>query len=196
MNKEAGKIIVLSGPTGSGESTITKRILELFPGMERIITATSRTPRPTEKDGVDYYFFSPDEFERRVNAGDFLEYINVPNGEVWYGTLREPIEEKLQAGIHLIGNLGWPGHASFSKVYPGRVLSIFIQPDDLSVIRNRIVKRDPTITAEEVNNRLKNAAKEMEDAKYYDLVVVNRDGKIEEAVKDVKRAIQQFLGGI
>lgn len=193
MKKDFGKIVVISGPTGSGESTITKRVLELFPGMKRIVTATSRPPRPTEKDGVDYHFFSPDEFERRVKAGEFLEYIQVPNRHVWYGTLRKPIEEKLNAGIHLIGNLGWPGHASFAAAYPGRVFSVFLQPDDLSVIRSRIMKRDPTITSAEVEKRLKHAAKEMEDGKYYDRIIVNKDGKIDETVAEVRTAIDQFL---
>ena len=122
-----------------------------------------------------------------------LEYIQVPNREVYYGTFRKPIEDKLNAGINLIGNLGYPGHASFSKAYPGRVLSIFIKPDSVDVIRDRIVRRDPTITKEEVEKRIDNAKKEMEDAKYYDYVVVNKDGEMEETVVEVRRLTDQFL---
>lgn len=188
-----GKIIVISGPTGSGESAITKRILELFPGMKRIVTTTSRPPRPGEQEGIDYYFVDPEEFREQIAHGDFLEYIQVPNREAYYGTRRRHIEEQLDAGVHLIGNFGYPGHASFGAAFPGRVFSIFIKPDSLSVIRDRIVKRDPTIAPEEVEQRLLNAAKEMEDAKYYDAVVVNNDGRMGEAVEEVRRLVEKFL---
>ncbi len=193
MKKAQGKIIVISGPTGSGESTITRRVLEFFSTMERIITATSRSPRPTEKDGVDYYFLSLVEFRDHIAAGDFLEYIEVPSRGVYYGTLKKPIEEKRNAGIHLVGNLGWPGHSSFSRAYPGSVLSIFIKPESLSVIRDRIIKRDPTITSEEVEQRVQHAAREMQDAEHYDYVVVNKEGKMEDAVEEVRGMVESFL---
>lgn len=189
-----GKIIVISGPTGSGESAITRRILQMFSGMERIITVTSRSPRPYEKDGVDYVFVSPDKFHQMAEQGEFLEYIKVPNREVYYGTLRKPIEGKLAQGIHLVGNLGWPGHQSLAKEFPGRVVSIFIKPDSLSVIRDRLIKRDPTITPAEVAKRLQNAQREIDEAKHYDYVVVNPDGQMERAVAEVRSIIQRFLG--
>ncbi len=190
---EPGKIIVISGPTGSGESAITKKILELVPNMERMITVTTRGPRPHEQNDVDYHFVSVDDFKQMIAEDAFLEYIKVPNRDVYYGTIKADVESKLNAGIHLIGNLGWPGHESFSKLYPRRVLSIFIQPDNLDVIKERLVQRDPTISAEEVDKRLHNAEREMGEAKHYDHVVVNSDGQMDKAVSEIKKLIENFI---
>ena len=188
-----GKIIVISGPTGSGESAITKKILERFPDTARMITATTRPPRPHEKDEIDYHFVDVKKFKKMIAHNELLEYIQVPNRDVFYGTIKQDVESKLNDGIHLIGNLGWPGNESFSKLYPGRVLSIFIKPDNLEVIRERLIKRDPTITPEEVEKRMLNAEREISEAKYYDHIVINPDGHMEKAVEKITDLIKNFI---
>lgn len=188
-----GKIIVISGPTGSGESAITKRILETVPHTARMITATTRAPRPYEVDGVDYHFVTLAEFKKMIADGAFVEYIQVPNRDVYYGTIKKDVEDKLNNGISLIGNLGWPGHESFANIFPDRVLSIFIKPDNLDVIKQRLIKRDPTISTEEIEKRLHNAQREMSEAKYYDHVVTNADGHMDETVAKVKALTESFI---
>ncbi len=189
-----GKIIVISGPTGSGESAITKKILETVPNTARMITATTRPPRPYEQDGIDYHFVSVDEFKKMIADNKILEYIQVPNRDVYYGTIKDEVETKLAAGINLIGNLGWPGNESFEKFFPGRVLSIFIKPDSLDVLKDRFIKRDPTISPEEIEKRLQNAQREMDEAAYYTHTVVNHEGNMDQAVHEVKELIYGFLG--
>ncbi len=188
-----GKIIVISGPTGSGESAITKKILEAVPNTERMITVTTRAPRPHEHNDVDYHFVSVEDFKRMIAEGRLLEYIKVPNRDVYYGTVKHDVESKLEAGINLIGNLGWPGHDSFAKLYPGRVISIFIKPDNLAVIKERLIKRDPTITPDEVEKRLQNAQREMDEAVHYSYSVTNSDGHMDEAVQAVKKLVENFI---
>lgn len=190
---KAGKIIIISGPTGSGETVITKKILTIFPKAERIITATTRPPRPQEKPDVDYLFLSPKKFNKMIKNGEILEYIKIPNRDVYYGTLKKPIEQKLTAGINLICNLGWPGGKSFKTLFPGRVLSIFIKPDNLAIIKNRLIRRDPTISQTEIKKRLVNAAQEMKEAKYYDFIVINREHKIKQAITEIKKIMTAFI---
>jgi len=193
MPIKRGKIIVISGPTGSGESVITKEILKIVPRTARMVTATTRPPRPREKNGVDYIFVSLLKFKTMVKNGEILEYIKIPNREVYYGTIKKQVEDKLNAGINLIGNLGWPGNESFEKHFPGQVLGIFIKPDSLAVIKKRLINRDPTITPVEIKKRLANAKHEMREAKYYDYTVVNHDGKMKQAAQEVAKLMRTFI---
>jgi len=193
MRSKPGKIIIISGPTGSGESVITQKILRLIPNTRRIVTVTTRPPRPRETNGVDYFFVSLVQFKTLIKTGAFLEHIKIPNRQVYYGTLKKPIEDHLNDGVNLIGNLGWPGNESFQKFFPDRVVSIFIKPDSLAVIKKRLVKRDPTISEAEIAKRLANASREIKEAKYYDHVVINHDGKIEQTIAQIARLIRSFI---
>jgi guanylate kinase len=154
---------------------------------------TTRPPRPRETNGVDYFFVSLVQFKTLIKTGAFLEHIKIPNRQVYYGTLKKPIEDHLNDGVNLIGNLGWPGNESFQKFFPDRVVSIFIKPDSLAVIKKRLVKRDPTISEAEIAKRLANASREIKEAKYYDHVVINHDGKIEQTIAQIARLIRSFI---
>jgi guanylate kinase len=191
--KKPGKIIIIAGPTGSGESAVTKAALRVVPRTERVVTTTTRKKRPYEKNGIDYFFVSPKYFKKMITAGEFLEYIKVPNRDVQYGTVKKQVENKLNAGINLVGNFELQGLRSYREAFPGRILGIFIRPDSLSVLKKRFVRRDPTITEREINKRLVNARREMKEAKYYDHIVLNPDGRIDFAVKQVIRLMRNFI---
>ncbi len=190
---KTGKVIVIAGPTGSGESSITRAILKKLKNTERIITATTRKPRPHEKDGTDYFFLSPKKFTQMIKQGKFLEYIKIPNRGIYYGTIKEKIEKKLSTGTNLIGNFEKLGIQYFRKAFPGRVLGIFIKPKDIEVIKQRLIKRDPTISPLEIKQRLVNARREMKEEKYYDYAVLNLDKKMGLAVKEVLNITRKFI---
>lgn len=194
MPKHFGKIIIIAGPTGSGESAITKAILESLPRTERMITATTRPARPYEKNGRDYFFVSPAKFSRMVKRGEFLEYVKVPNRNVYYGTIKKQVESKLAQGINLIGNLEKRGLISYRRAFPpDQVLGIFIKPDNLKVLEKRFILRDPTISRSEIRKRISNARKEMKEQKYYDYKVLNPDGKMSIAVRETLKILRKFI---
>lgn len=193
MPIKPGKVIVIAAPTGCGESAVTKAALAAVPRTERIVTATTRKKRPYEKNGVDYYFVSKKKFNQMVKRDEFLEYIKVPNRNVYYGTIKKRVENKLAAGINLIGNFERRGLVSYREALPGRVLGIFIKPDSLSVLKQRFIRRDPTVTATEIKKRLINARREMKEANDYDYIVLNPDGRMDTAVRRVIKLIGQFI---
>lgn len=189
---QPGKIIVIAGPTCSGESTITRRVMEIIPRTEKVITTTSRKIRPREKNNIDYHFISKQEFERKIQANEFLEYIKIPNRGDYYGTDKKEIEDKLKQGINVILNLDWQGAEFMKKNYLGTI-TIFIQPDSLDVIKQRLHRRDPNISQQEIQHRIENAQQEIKDAKHYDYVVINYDGKLNQAIQQVVEIIQKEL---
>jgi guanylate kinase len=194
MPKKQGKVFIIAAPTGCGESAVTKAVLSRLPRTERMITATTRSARPHEKNGRDYFFVSPAKFKLMVGRGEFLEYIKVPNRNVYYGTIKKQIENKLARGINLIGNLEKRGLKSYRQAFPPhQVLGIFIKPDSLKVLRKRFILRDPTISKTEIAKRINNARKEMREEKYYDYTVANPDGRINVAVDKTLKILKNFI---
>ncbi len=165
-------LLIVSGPAGSGKTTLCHRMLEKFKtGMQRVVTATTRPVRKGEIDGQDYYFFSPEEFERRVKAGEFFEHANV---HVYrYGILKSEIHHKLEQNIDLIAAIDVQGAATFrqaAKSDPklnGRLTTIFISPQNLEQIHQRLVRRGQD-DSEEIERRLKVAEKEMREWDKFD----------------------------
>lgn len=193
MSKKISTVIIISGPTGSGESTITQKILERLSNIERIVSATTRKPRPNEKNGVDYHFVSEEKFLKMIKTGELLEHIYEPIRGVYYGTVKKEVEKKLAKKINLIANLEIAGLQSLKLLYPGHVTSIFIKPDHPEKLRTRLIERDPTISKEEVDIRVKQAENELKDAKYFDHIVKNEYGKIDEAVAETEEIIRKEL---
>ena len=126
----AGKLIIFSAPSGSGKSTIINFLLKQNLNLHFSISATSRAPRGTEKDGVEYYFLTPDEFRARIAAGDFLEYEEVYTDK-YYGTLKSEVERRLMSGDNVIFDVDVVGGCNIKKFYGDRALSVFIQPPEL-----------------------------------------------------------------
>ncbi len=187
-----GKIIILSAPSGSGKSTIIKQIIDdeaLHLGFS--VSATSRAPRGQEKDGVDYYFISDEEFLRRIDAGDFVEWEEVYAG-THYGTLASEVERVTGSGRNLIMDIDVKGGVNVKKRYGSRALSIFIMPPSLEVLSERLHGRG-TDSEEVIARRLAKAEYELSFAPHYDLTVVNDD--LDAAVRKVRRAITEFIAG-
>jgi len=172
-------LIILAGPAGSGKSTLCERIVRECPGFERVVTATTRAPRPGEVQGRDYHFFSEEEFDRLVAEGAFLEWARVHGHERRYGTLRRTIDEKLSAHIDLCMNVDVQGVASIQRVAAAdpvlarRLVTLFLMPPDLDELRRRLHGRGQDSEAE-IERRMETARREMEQWRNYDFCVRSR----------------------
>lgn len=184
------QVLIISGPTGSGESTITNAIIKRHPNFARLVTATSRQPRLKEKHGRDYYFFSKDKFLGEVEKGNIIEYTYIKNRDNYYGTYKPDLDEKLDKGLTVIVNVDGVGVDYYKRKY--KAVAIFIKPGSIEELRGRLKGRDPSITDAELNKRLENARAEMEnEEKYYDYIVYNENGKLEDAIGEVGGILQR-----
>ena len=170
QNTREGLLIVLSGPSGVGKGTVLKALLERNPNMKLSISATTRAPRPNETDGVDYFFKTHEEFNRMIEAGEFLEYMNVFNTN-FYGTPRAYVDEEIAQGNDIILEIDVKGAMSIKKERPDTVM-IFIAPPSMSTLKSRLYGRG-TETAEAVERRFQEAFSEIQCVDKYDYIVVN-----------------------
>lgn len=184
MDHSKKRVVIIAGPTGSGESTITNRLIGRYKVFTRLVTATTREPRLNEKHGVDYYFFTPDEFKKELTKGNILEHTFVPGRSVYYGTYKVDLDEKLAAGFTIIVNPDVVGAKYYKEKY--QATTIFVKTESIDVLRDRLKKRQPDMSDAELALRLKAARYEIEnEEKFYDYVIVNREGGSEQAVEDV-----------
>ncbi len=188
-NKNNGKIIVLSAPSGTGKSTIIGELMKM-PDLNLgfSVSATSRAPRGTEQDGVQYYFLSPDEFAARIERGEFVEWAEVYSG-TRYGTLVSEVERVTGQGKNLIMDIDVEGALNVKKRYGDLALLIFIEPPTLQSLKERLRSR-ATDDDESIRRRLDKAEYEMSFANRYDKVVVNDD--LDTAVAEVADNIRAF----
>lgn len=184
-----GKLIIFSAPSGSGKSTIINYLLEQGLNLKFSISATSRAPRGEEKDGVEYYFLSPEDFRKRIAAGDFLEYEEVYTDK-FYGTLKSEVERIFKEGNNVIFDVDVVGGCNIKKYYGNRALSVFIQPPSVEELRRRLVGRN-TDSPEVIENRLAKAEYELGFAKQFDVVIVNDD--LDKAKEETLRTVRNFL---
>lgn len=185
-----GKLIIFSAPSGSGKSTIIKSLLQ-HPELKLSfsISATSRPPRGTEKNGVEYYFLSPDEFRSRIEKGDFLEYEEVYKDR-FYGTLKSEVERLLKAGRNVVLDVDVVGGANIKRMYGERAKSIFIQPPGLAELRKRLEGRG-TDSPEVIESRLQKAEYELSFAPKFDTVIVN--DLLEKAQQEALDTVTAFI---
>lgn len=177
-------VVVIAGPSGSGETTITQEIISRYPRVKRLVTATTRPPREGERNGVDYYFFSKGEFEREKKSGRILESTYIENRDTYYGSYGPDLEKKISAGNIVVVNPDIVGARYYKENYGAT--TIFIIPESIDALERRIRDRSPELSDEEVAHRKKNAESEMrKEQSFYDYVVVNADGKLERAVREI-----------
>ncbi|MBP5478528.1 MAG: guanylate kinase [Bacteroidaceae bacterium] len=185
-----GKLIILAAPSGSGKSTIVKYLMENEDlNLHFSISATSRAPRGTEKNGVEYFFMTPDEFRSHIDAGDFIEYEEVYTDK-FYGTLKSQVDAQLAAGENVIFDVDVKGAMSIKKLYGKRALSMFIQPPSIEELRIRLEGRG-TDAPEVIEQRLAKAEYELSFADKFDEVVVNDNLEIAEV--EAESLIEDFL---
>ena len=184
-----GKLIIFSAPSGSGKSTIINYLMEQGLNLHFSISATSRPPRGTEQNGVEYFFLSPEEFRQRIAAGEFLEYVEVYEGR-FYGTLKSQVDSQLAQGQNVVCDIDVLGAECIKAVYGSQVLSLFIQPPSIEALRERLEGRG-TDSPEVINDRLARATYELSFAPKFDAVVINDD--LATAQADALRVVSQFL---
>ena len=171
------------------KSTIINYLLQQNLNLRFSISATSRAPRGSEKNGVEYYFMTPDEFREHIAAGDFLEYEEV-YADKFYGTLKSEVERILNEGNNVIFDVDVVGGCNIKKFYGERALSLFIQPPSIKELRKRLTNRG-TDSAEVIENRLAKASYELGFATKFDEVIVNDN--LEKAEEKALHLIQTFL---
>ncbi len=184
-----GKIIIFSAPSGSGKSTIINYLLQQQLNLAFSISATTRPPRGEEKDGVEYFFLSQEEFKERISKGDLLEYEEVYAGR-FYGTLKSQVEKQLEIGENVVFDVDVKGGCNIKKHYGNRALSIFIQPPSIEELQKRLESR-ATDTAEMIKKRIEKASFELSFAPQYDVVITN--DKLEKAKAETLEAVKTFL---
>ncbi|MDO8260477.1 MAG: hypothetical protein Q7T50_03190 [Candidatus Magasanikbacteria bacterium] len=186
MNEK--KFLILSGPTGVGESTITKEIIKRYPIFTRLVTATSRKARINEIDKIDYYFFSKEEFEAEIKNGNIPEYQNTRDGS-YYGCYQPDLDKKLSSGHNIIANLDIVGAKYFKEKFNS--LSIFIMPESMESLRQRHIDRSPDIGESELEARMKYAEYEIKnESAFYDYQVINRYGFLDEAIEEIIKILK------
>ena len=179
-----GLVIVVSGPSGAGKDTICQKLIKENSNIWMSVSMTTRKPRPLEKDGVDYFFVSSEEFENKINDNTFLEYASYNDN--YYGTPKDKVEEKLNEGKDVILVIDINGAINIKKIIPS-ALFIFIMPPDMETLKNRLIGRK-TESKDKVVQRFITAYNEVNNYKKYNYVVVN--DKVEDAVNKVKSIIQ------
>ena len=184
-----GKLIIFSAPSGAGKSTIINYLLSQNLNLALSISATSRSPRGTEKHGVEYFFLSPEEFRERIANNEFLEYEEVYTDR-YYGTLKAQVEAQLAAGQNVVFDVDVVGGCNIKKFYGARALSVFIQPPSVAELRNRLVSR-ATDEPEVIESRVAKAEYELTFAPKFDKVIINDD--LEKAKAETLHVINAFL---
>ncbi|MGN0503598.1 MAG: guanylate kinase [Ruminococcus sp.] len=180
-----GKLYVYSGASGVGKGTIMKELLKADDSICLSVSATTREPRPEEKNGVHYYFLSREEFDSIVAEGGFMEHATYCNNS--YGTLKSEVEEKLAAGKNVFLEIDVQGALNIIKDYPDCV-SIFIMPPSFETLEKRLRARN-TETETQIRNRLETAMREIKLSEVYDYCVVNDD--LDKAVEDVLAIVKK-----
>lgn len=187
--KELGKVIIFSAPSGAGKSTIVNHLLGKGLGLEFSVSATCRAPRGQEQHGREYYFFTREEFEKRIAAGEFLEYEEVYPG-CFYGTLKSEVERIWSKGHTVLFDVDVVGGLNIKKKFGETALSIFIQPPSIAALRERLIGR-ATDSLEKIEERVAKAEYELTFAADFDTIVVN--DKVEDALREAEAKVRQFL---
>jgi guanylate kinase len=186
-----GKLIIFSAPSGSGKSTIVQYLMKEHPELNLAfsVSCTSRAPRGTEKNGVEYFFLTPEEFKAKIANDEFLEYEEVYEDR-FYGTLKSQVVNQTEKGENVVFDVDVKGGCNIKNFYGDKALSVFIQPPSIEELRRRLVGR-ATDAPEVIEQRLAKAGYELTFASKFDHVVVNDD--LEKAEQETLKLVEEFL---
>ena len=192
LRRGGGRLVIVSAPSGSGKSTIVQWLMQEHPELKLYfsISCTSRAPRGTEQNGIEYFFLTPEEFKEKIANDEFLEYEEVYENR-FYGTLKAQVERQREAGQNVVFDVDVKGGVNIKKFYGDEALSLFIQPPSVEELRRRLEGRG-TDTPEAIAERLAKAEYEMTFAPQFDRIIVNDD--LETAKQETLQAVKDFLG--
>lgn len=177
----SGLLVIISAPSGGGKNAVIEELLKKIPGSAHFVTTTTRTPRPGEHEGEDYYYLARTAFEEKIAKGEFVEY-NEFNGNL-YGTDRKRLTESLDSHTVLFAALDVNGKKHFDEERIPHT-AIFLRPDSIQTLRER-VRRRGSLTEAQMDERMKIAESEIAASGSYDYCIVNREGNMNEAVREI-----------
>jgi guanylate kinase len=187
---ENGKLVIFSAPSGSGKTTIVRHLLKVFPDkLGFSISATSRPKRGIEVNGKDYHYLSQEDFKKKVDAGDFLEWEEVYAG-VCYGTLKSEVEKIWASGKSVIFDIDVEGGLNLKNQFGNRALAIFVMPPSIKILEERLKTRS-TDSSESIARRVAKAEKELKTAELFDTFILNE--KLEDALEKAEKVVGDFL---
>lgn len=188
--KVNGKAIIISAPSGSGKTTIAKHLLKRLSNLEFSISACTREPRSDkETDGVDYYFLTVDEFLKKIDRGEFVEWEEVYDG-MFYGTLKSEVNRLWSSGKHILFDVDVKGAVQLKKYFGDKALSVFIKAPSLEAIEKRLSSRQ-TESKASLEIRMAKVQSELGFEKKFDAVILNED--LERAFREAENLVQKFL---
>ena len=183
------KMVLLTAPSGAGKTTIANRLMHAFPFLTFSISATTRKARDYEREGEHYYFYSSEQFQGLVDEGAFVEYEEVYPGK-FYGTLKKEVERIWNKGLTVLFDLDVKGARNLKSIYGDQCLSLFIEPESLKVLEQRLQGRK-TETEKTLAQRLERAEFELGQRDYFDYRIVNKD--LEVAVSEARDRVLHFM---
>lgn len=183
------RLVVLTAPSGGGKTTVARSVMDAVPELQFSVSATTRAPRPQERDGVDYHFVSPERFQKLVESGQLLEYEEVYPG-VLYGTLRQEVERR-SADAPVLLDIDVRGALNVKRLYGDDALVIFIRPPSFDALKARLERRGTEDPAT-LGTRLERARQELTFSDRFDAVVVN--DTVDDAVAETLAHVRRFLG--
>ncbi|MEK7680469.1 MAG: hypothetical protein AAB348_00240 [Patescibacteria group bacterium] len=184
-----GLFVIISSPTGGGKDAAINNLLKIFHGSVRLVTTTTRAPRPSDKEDTAYNFISREEFENKIKEGYFLEHNNCVGN--YYGTPKEKLKNLLEKHRLVLTNLDVNGKKAMDKAGVEH-LSVFLLPENIDTLKKRVSKRGG-MTKEMINDRIALAQKEVKQAEIYDFKIINYEGKLDETIKKIAEIIQDAL---
>lgn len=184
-----GKLVIISAPSGAGKSTLIENLLKRGVNLEFSVSATTRKPRGEEVNGREYYFMTEEEFSKRADNGDFIEWEEVYANHM-YGTLKTELHRIWKAGNHVLFDIDVKGAMNLKKIFGARAISIFIKPPSIAELERRLVGRG-TDNADKIKMRVEKAIEEMNLADRFDEIIVNKD--LDGACEKLYQVVTNFL---
>lgn len=189
MESPFQKLIIITAPSGAGKTSITRYLMREFPVLEFSISAATRQPRGNEKDGVDYYFISPDDFQQKIQQKEFAEWEMVYEGK-YYGTLKSELKRIWNKQHVPVLDIDVKGAIHIQQQYPENKLSIFVEPPSVDELKKRLMSRG-TESEESLQARVNKASYELSFKEHFDEVILNDN--LENACRKAKELVQRFL---
>lgn len=184
-----GKLVIISGPSGTGKTTIVKHLLDNGLNLSFSISATTREPRGEEKSGIDYFFMTAAEFRKKIKNGEFAEWEEVYS-DIFYGTLNSEMERIWKSGCHVLFDVDVRGGLNLKKIYGNRAIALFIMPPSVEELKKRLLRRGSD-DHDKIRMRIAKAEEEIDMANGFDTIIVNK--VLDEAKEEALKMVSSFL---